>query len=89
MSPEQVAGAPLGPATDVWGLGLTVYAAAVGDLALLSDDAVPSRLPSIRRRRRLPAPLAALLDACLEPDPERRPTVRALAAGVSECGLAA
>jgi hypothetical protein len=33
----------------------------------------------VRRHRRLPEPLAAAIDACLEPEPERRPTVGALA----------
>jgi serine/threonine protein kinase len=40
------------------------------------------RAPSLRRLRRVPASLANVVDACLEPDPERRPSVPDLAAAL-------
>jgi serine/threonine protein kinase len=64
LSPEQDAGEELGPAADVWGLGMTLYEAATG-------DEVEGRPPSARGRAA--DGLAALIDACLAPDPAARP----------------
>jgi serine/threonine protein kinase len=43
-----------------------------------------ARAPGIRTLRRLPAPLANAVDACLESDPARRPTIAELAAALEE-----
>lgn len=43
-----------------------------------------ARAPRIRTLRRLPAPLADAVDACLEPDPARRPTIAELAAALEQ-----
>ena len=98
MSPEQVHGGVLTPATDVWGLGLVLHHAATGHqpfdqpghtnsthtpTGTGSDTAehypqLTQRAPRIRARRRLPRPVAEVIDACLNPDPTRRPTLEQL-----------
>jgi serine/threonine protein kinase len=73
LSPEQAAGGPLGPATDVWGAGAVLFAAATG-------GAPGERPPAVRTLRRgLPRGLAAAIDAALERRPGDRPTVAELA----------
>jgi serine/threonine protein kinase len=74
LSPEQDAGDELDPAADVWGLGMTLYEAATG-------DEVEGRPPSARGRTA--DAIAALVDACLEPDPAARPTLQDLMARLS------
>ena len=66
LAPEQEKGGELGPPADVWGLGITLYEAATG-------DEVEGRPPSARGRTA--EPLAAAIDACLEPDPAARPSL--------------
>ncbi len=69
MAPEQARGGVVSAATDAWGLGGTLYAAATG---------VPPH-PEVRRvralRPRLHAALAEVIDACLSPDPADRPGI--------------
>ncbi|MGE3288576.1 MAG: serine/threonine-protein kinase [Pseudonocardia sp.] len=53
-----------------------------------ADDRLPPlqlsrRAPRVRARRRLPRPVAEVIDACLEPDPARRPSLPELDAAVS------
>lgn len=77
MAPEQVRGATLTPATDVWGLGVTLYEAA-SRTTPFGDDGPGrggDRAPRIATRRRLPRQVAELVDASLDPDPARRPTL--------------
>ena len=69
LSPEQDAGGELGPAADVWGLGMTLYEAATG-------DEVEGRPPSARGR--ITDALAAAIDDCLQPDPAARPSLEQL-----------
>ena len=66
QAPEQETGGDLGPAADVWGLGMTLYEAATG-------DEVEGRPPSAHGRTA--DPLAAIIDACLQPDPAARPSL--------------
>jgi eukaryotic-like serine/threonine-protein kinase len=38
LAPEQATGEPLGPAADVWGIGVTLFEAATGDVPFDPDD---------------------------------------------------
>ncbi|MGZ4774712.1 MAG: protein kinase domain-containing protein [Oryzihumus sp.] len=82
-SPEQLAGAELTSASDVWGLGLLLHLGATGSNPYDGDEdglPVTARAPRVRSVRRLPAPVAAAVDACLEQAPGDRPTLPELSA---------
>jgi serine/threonine protein kinase len=89
MAPEQCDAARLGtigPATDVWGLGATLYEALAGVPPFPPDGA---RYPQLRHApaplgKRVPGPLAALVDACLAPDAAARPTPEAVEVALEE-----
>jgi eukaryotic-like serine/threonine-protein kinase len=84
LSPEQARGGRGSAATDIWGIGATMFEAATG--ARPFPDARPGsypqlerRAPSVAERRRVPAAFAAIVDACLAPDQSERPSVSQLA----------
>jgi serine/threonine protein kinase len=69
-------------ATDVWGIGATLFAAATGAPPFSEDPDDGDRHPQleqraapVRSRRRLPPAVAGVIDGCLERDPGDRPTV--------------
>ena len=80
VSPEQVAGEPVGPATDLWGLGATLYAAVEGrppfqrDRALATVHAVVTAPPHPTARA---GALDPLLRSLLAKRPGDRPDVTA------------
>lgn len=103
LAPEQAEGSMLTPATDVWGIGATLFEATTDELPFHADEAEGSeevsetptsdsrtyerveeyeqlqrRADSVRKHRRLPAEFAGIIDDCLEPDPEDRPTIAEL-----------
>jgi eukaryotic-like serine/threonine-protein kinase len=84
MSPEQARGGDLGPAADVWGIGAVVFAAATSRRPFFGLDTetkypqLDTRAPAVRTYRRLPKQFAAVIDACLEPEPGDRPTTEQL-----------
>jgi eukaryotic-like serine/threonine-protein kinase len=98
LAPEQAVGRRLGPEADVWGIGAVLFAALTArapfedseaDESEDTDDERPDAYPQLTERaplvgtfRDLPASLAEAVDACLEPDPWRRPSVVELAAAL-------
>lgn len=112
MAPEQVRGGLVTPATDVWGVGATLYEAATdvtpfnaeyetedptgseeptdsessADFESTSEsgyetdnldsyEQVLRRAEPVRAHRRVPKAFGELVDRCLEPDPDKRPTL--------------
>lgn len=86
MAPEQVQGRPCGPATDVFGWGAVVTFAAGGTAPFGegSADALLYRIvhepPSVPP---LPPALDGLVQAALEKDPDRRPSVGQILAALT------
>lgn len=81
LAPEQARGEHVTAAADVWGLGVVMWEAAVGEPAFDDEAAgirypqTAGRAPAVRRGRRLPAGLGAVIDGCLEPDAGARPAL--------------
>jgi serine/threonine protein kinase len=81
ISPEQAAGIPAGPASDVYSFAVIVFRMLTGRLPFVSTnamelvrmhrDAPPPRVASVRAT--VPARLGALVDAALAKDPGARP----------------
>ncbi|MGZ8736974.1 MAG: serine/threonine-protein kinase [Nocardioides sp.] len=94
MAPEQcdppASGTP-GPASDVWGLGATLFEAIAGyrpfDDVDVDAAQVADRFPQLRDLAydlpdKVPADVAKVVLACLEPAPEDRPLPHELAEGL-------
>jgi serine/threonine protein kinase len=84
LSPEQVRGGVFTEATDVFGLGCVLFAAATRCEPQAGRG--DGRPPKVRTLRRLPASLSEAIDAALADAPADRPRVRELAAA---CAAAA
>jgi serine/threonine protein kinase len=90
LSPEQARGGHVTEAADSWAIGATLYEAATGlgpfdafdehEAAMLDKNAylqLHRPAPPLRRyRRRLPSGLVSLIEACLNEEPEERPSAR-------------
>jgi eukaryotic-like serine/threonine-protein kinase len=72
LAPEQRAGGPAQPASDVYALGLLLYHCATG------------QVPRQVSLGRLPSELAAVIRSCLVPDPASRPGSAVLARRLGE-----
>ena len=94
MAPEQCdppgSGTP-GPASDVWGLGATLFEAVAGykpfDRAGLDAVTVAERFPQVVDTPydlpdRVPSDVAKVVHACLEPQPANRPLPHEVAEGL-------
>jgi serine/threonine protein kinase len=81
LAPEQARGGEVSAAADVWGVGVVLWEAAAGTPAFEEEPALGRYPQAVRRAapvrsvRRLPAGLAATIDACLEPVPGDRPAL--------------
>ena len=82
LAPEQVRGELVGPATDVYALGLVLLEALTGQREY-PGTAVESSTARLHRRAVVPAglpwDLTGLLEAMTDPDPSARPTAAAVA----------
>ncbi len=85
MSPEQADGRQAGTESDVYSLALTAYECWVGENPVRGRTPaetvrrIGDSLPPLRASRPdLPEGLADTIDACLDPEPEARPTASAL-----------
>ncbi|RMH16377.1 MAG: serine/threonine protein kinase, partial [Acidobacteria bacterium] len=82
LSPEQALGEEVGPASDLYALGVVLYEMLAGELPHAAKTSlgtliarVHRRSPDVRRRRpEVPARLAALLRRLLDNDPAERAT---------------
>jgi hypothetical protein len=89
MAPEQAEGARVTAAADVYSLALTLYEAWTGINPVRAGSPMGTArrlgtvLPPLRSRRRdLPDELGDTIDRALDPDPERRPSIRQLKAAL-------
>ncbi len=81
MSPEQTAGGVLDARSDLYSLGVTTFLAATGRLPFEADTvagyvakhAIHQAPSLVAEAPRVPGRFAAVIDRCLEKDPERRP----------------
>jgi len=84
MAPEQIVQQPLSPATDVWGIGAVLFHHATGQPPFWIPNGsgyqqVVRGADPVCSYRSLPAALAEAIDACLDRDPDARPTVAEVA----------
>lgn len=87
MAPEQITGAPLSPAIDVWALGVSLYESLVlarpfpedNEAQTVNAIANVEFQPLIKVRPELPPDLCALVDRCLSREPAGRPQSQDLA----------
>lgn len=83
MAPEQcrpTPETPVGPASDVWGLGATLFFAVSGQRPY-AEGSEPGAFPQVTQRPAplpagLPGEVARVVEACLAPAPEDRPAPR-------------
>ena len=79
---EQARGDRAEAATDVWGVGAVLWAAATRLRPFPRTEGPPEQLErraeSVAAHRRLPRRLAQAIDGCLEPEPAARPTLAEL-----------
>jgi eukaryotic-like serine/threonine-protein kinase len=88
MSPEQIEGREVGPASDIFSLGAVLAYAATGEAPFGRGSAPTLAYRAVYRQvnlDRVPAEVRGLIERCLAKDPGQRPTARDLefAAGAS------
>lgn len=91
VSPEQAKGEPLGPASDIYSLGLVLLECLTG-IRSFPGDPLPSALARLLRGPDIPADLdpqwLRLLAAMTATDPAARPTAREAATALAEITIA-
>lgn len=91
VSPEQAKGEPLGPASDIYSLGLVLLECLTG-MRSFPGDPLPSALARLLRGPDIPADLdpqwLRLLAAMTATDPAARPTAREAATALAEITIA-
>lgn len=91
VSPEQAKGEPLGPASDIYSLGLVLLECLTG-MRSFPGDPLPSALARLLRAPDIPADLdpqwLRLLAAMTATDPAARPTAREAATALAEITIA-
>lgn len=91
VSPEQAQGEPLGPASDIYSLGLVLLECLTG-VRSFPGDPLPSALARLLRGPDIPAELdpqwQRLLAAMTATDPAARPTAREAATALAEISIA-
>ncbi len=87
MAPEQAAGEPAGEPADVYSLALSLYECWAGVNPVARQTPAQTAIaiggplePLGRCRPDLPSELASCIDACLDPEPTRRPSLPELRA---------
>jgi serine/threonine-protein kinase len=78
MAPEQVLGARLSPATDLYALGVTIFEAVSGELPFTEGEVMAQHVygkpPSLRQKAPgIPRSLERLVMRCLAKEPSERP----------------
>ena len=89
MSPEQVEGREVGPASDVFSLGAVLAFAATGEAPFGSGSAPTLAYRAVYRQvnlDRVPAEVRGLIGRCLAKDPGQRPTARDLMLAAGQDG---
>ncbi|MCI4141795.1 serine/threonine-protein kinase [Streptomyces sp. MMS20-AI2-20] len=86
IAPERVLGQRPGPASDLWSLGVVLYAATEG-VSPFRRSNTPATLQSVLNATPAPpasarGPLADVITALLQKDPARRPTARQVRAAL-------
>jgi serine/threonine protein kinase len=78
LAPEQVYGGQLGPAVDIYALGLVILECLTGQREYTGTSKMKAALARLDRQPRIPAdlpvPLGALVNAMTDLEPARRPT---------------
>jgi serine/threonine protein kinase len=91
MAPEQAEGHAAGPAADVYSLALMLYESWGGEhptrraTPAATARAIGARMRPLRRLRPdLPRELCETVDACLQPRPDRRPSLEELGGAIED-----
>ena len=91
MAPEQARGGEFTTATDVWGIGAVLYEALTGEIPFEDSTDDDYQYEQLERSpepivtfRNIPDALVETVERCMEPDPDKRPTVEELSRTLKE-----
>jgi eukaryotic-like serine/threonine-protein kinase len=72
MSPEQLDAGPLGPASDIYSVGVVLFELFTGRLPFVSNESGRRRTGTVPRLAGVPSAVADVVTRALNPDPRRR-----------------